>query len=839
MSFLTKIFGSRNQRLLKKYQKIVQKINELESVMQKLSDEELQNQTSKLKQSIHSGETLDSILPKAFSVCREASKRILKMRHFDVQLIGGIALHYGNISEMQTGEGKTLVATLAAYLNSLSGQGVHIVTISDYLAKRDAEWMSVLYNWLGLSIGVNSSEISHSLKKKSYEADITYGTNNEFGFDYLRDNMVFNSNDRVQRKLNFVILDEIDSILIDEARTPLIISGEIKNNAQYFYKIINPIPKLLVPEIDTKNIKKNIKYTKKNTGDYIIDYETNQVFLTENGYEKYENILIKMGLLNKNKSLYDSKNSFLIYHIYAALRAHVLYHKNKHYIIKNNKIIIVDEFTGRLMKTRRWAEGLHQALEAKENLEIQNETQTLASITFQNYFRMYKKISGMTGTAETEAYEFQEIYKLETITVPPNKINKRKDLQDKIYKTMEEKYQAILMDIKNCYIKEQPVLVGTTSIENSELLSNILKKNNLPHSVLNAKQHKLEAQIIAQAGHPKMITIATNMAGRGTDIILGGNIDSYIKDIKKNISSEVKKKNKIKKLKNEWMLLHDKVISSGGLHIIGTERHESRRIDNQLRGRSGRQGDPGSSRFYLSLDDSLLKFFSSDQIKIVMEKLKIPKGKSIESNLASYSIESAQRKIELRNFDIRKQLLEYDDIYNNQRKIICQERNKLLESKNISEIIKILRYDVLIILFSKYISLKKSDKEWDIIGLELILKKEFKLDISFKIFFKKKYTIKDFFIKILYTFDKKYENKIKILNNKKFLNFERNIILQSIDKYWIEHLLSLDQLRQGINLRSYAQKDPKREYKREAFKLFHKMLNLIKYEAIKKIMTIL
>ncbi|MEG1325633.1 MAG: preprotein translocase subunit SecA, partial [Janthinobacterium sp.] len=668
MSLLTQIFGSRNQRLLKQYQKTVREINALEPAIEKLSDAELQAKTPAFKERIAAGESLDALLPEAFAVCREASKRVLRMRHFDVQMIGGMVLHFGKIAEMGTGEGKTLMATLPAYLNALSGKGVHIVTVNDYLAQRDAETMGRLYAWLGLSTGVNMSQMEHSAKQQAYNSDITYGTNNEFGFDFLRDNMVYEARERVQRSLNFGIVDEVDSILIDEARTPLIISGQAENHTDLYYKI-NEVPALLTLQIgeETPDGKGKVEVP----GDYTKDEKAHQVLLTEAGHEKAERILMEMGLLPEGASLYDSANITLVHHLYAALRAHALYFKDQHYVVQNNEVVIVDEFTGRLMTGRRWSDGLHQAVEAKEGVKIQNENQTLASITFQNYFRMYAKLAGMTGTADTEAYEFQEIYGLETVVIPQNRPLQRKDRQDQVYKSSAEKYNAMLNDIRDCYERGQPVLVGTTSIENSELLSGILTKAGLPHNVLNAKQHAREAEIIAQAGRPKAITIATNMAGRGTDIVLGGNVENQIKFIEANPElSDADKAAQAQKLRDEWQSLHDHVVNAGGLHIIGTERHESRRVDNQLRGRAGRQGDPGSSRFYLSLDDALLRIFAGDRVRAVMDRLKMPEGEPIEAGIVSRSIESAQRKVEARNFDIRKQLLEYDDVANDQRKVI-------------------------------------------------------------------------------------------------------------------------------------------------------------------------
>ena len=727
MSLLTQIFGSRNQRLLKQYQKTVREINALEPAIEKLSDAELQAKTPAFKERIAAGESLDALLPEAFAVCREASKRVLRMRHFDVQMIGGMVLHFGKIAEMGTGEGKTLMATLPAYLNALSGKGVHIVTVNDYLAQRDAETMGRLYAWLGLSTGVNMSQMEHSAKQQAYNSDITYGTNNEFGFDFLRDNMVYEARERVQRSLNFGIVDEVDSILIDEARTPLIISGQAENHTDLYYKI-NEVPALLTLQIgeETPDGKGKVDVP----GDYTKDEKAHQVLLTEAGHEKAERILMEMGLLPEGASLYDSANITLVHHLYAALRAHALYFKDQHYVVQNSEVVIVDEFTGRLMTGRRWSDGLHQAVEAKEGVKIQNENQTLASITFQNYFRMYAKLAGMTGTADTEAYEFQEIYGLETVVIPQNRPLQRKDRQDQVYKSSAEKYNAMLNDIRDCYERGQPVLVGTTSIENSELLSGILTKAGLPHNVLNAKQHAREAEIIAQAGRPKAITIATNMAGRGTDIVLGGNVENQIKFIEANPElSDADKAAQSQTLRDEWQSLHDHVVNAGGLHIIGTERHESRRVDNQLRGRAGRQGDPGSSRFYLSLDDALLRIFAGDRVRAVMDRLKMPEGEPIEAGIVSRSIESAQRKVEARNFDIRKQLLEYDDVANDQRKVIYQQRNELLETTDISEMIGSLRHGVFTDLVHEYVPHESVEEQWDIKGLENTLSSEWQLDL--------------------------------------------------------------------------------------------------------------
>jgi preprotein translocase subunit SecA len=838
MSLLTKIFGSRNQRLLKQYQKTVRDINALEPAMEQLSDAELQAKTPQFKERIAKGETLDALLPEAFAVCREASKRVLKMRHFDVQLIGGMVLHYGKIAEMATGEGKTLMATLPVYLNALSGKGVHVITVNDYLAERDSEWMGRLYGWLGLTTGVNLSQMEHDVKQTAYGSDITYGTNNEFGFDYLRDNMVYDATERVQRGLNFAIVDEVDSILIDEARTPLIISGQAEDHTEMYVKI-NALPPLLTLQIgeETPDGKGKIEVP----GDYTKDEKSHQVLLTEAGHEKAEEILTKMGLLPEGASLYDPANITLIHHLYAALRAHVLYHKDQHYVVQNGQIVIVDEFTGRLMVGRRWSEGLHQAVEAKEGVKIQNENQTLASITFQNYFRMYGKLAGMTGTADTEAYEFQEIYSLETVVIPPNRPSQRKDRQDQVYKTAQEKYGAMLKDIEDCYERGQPVLVGTTSIENSEMLSSILTQAKLPHNVLNAKQHAREAEIIAQAGRPKMITIATNMAGRGTDIVLGGNVDKQIQFIEADANlSDADKLQKSQQLRDEWQSLHDHVVAQGGLHIIGTERHESRRVDNQLRGRSGRQGDPGSSRFYLSLDDPLLRIFAGDRVRAIMDRLKMPEGEPIEAGIVSRSIESAQRKVEARNFDIRKQLLEYDDVANDQRKVIYQQRNDLLESLDISELITSLRHGALSDLFRTHVPAESVEEQWDIQALETGLASELQLDVPLSKMLEAEpdLTDEDLLERMLKTADQVYETKVTVIGKDAFAGFERSVMLQSIDTHWREHLAALDHLRQGIHLRGYAQKNPKQEYKREAFELFGQMLELIKNEVVRVVMTV-
>ena len=838
MSFLTKIFGSRNQRLVKQYQKVVRDINAMEPALEALSDDELRAKTTEFKERVVQGTTLDELLPEAFAVCREASKRVLKMRHFDVQLIGGMVLHNGKIAEMGTGEGKTLMATLPAYLNALSGKGVHIVTVNDYLAQRDAEWMGKLYGWLGLTTGLNLSQMPHPQKQQAYASDITYGTNNEFGFDYLRDNMVYDLRDRVQRGLNFAIVDEVDSILIDEARTPLIISGQAEDHTEMYRKIneVVPLLTLQIGEV-TPDGKGQIEVP----GDYTKDEKTHQVLLTEAGHEKAEEILTNMGLLLEGSSLYDASNITLIHHLYAALRAHAIYHRDQHYVVQNGEVIIVDEFTGRLMAGRRWSEGLHQAVEAKEGVRIQHENQTLASITFQNYFRMYGKLSGMTGTADTEAFEFQEIYGLETVVIPPNRPSQRVDKQDQVYKSAQEKYNAIVADIKDCYERGQPVLVGTTSIENSELLSTVLNQAKLPHNVLNAKQHAREAEIIAQAGRPKMITIATNMAGRGTDIVLGGNVEKQIQLIEADANlGDADKQARAQTLRDEWQSLHEQVVTAGGLHIIGTERHESRRIDNQLRGRAGRQGDPGSSRFYLSLDDPLLRIFAGDRVRSIMDRLKMPEGEPIEAGIVSRSIESAQRKVEARNFDIRKQLLEYDDVANDQRKVIYQQRNELLEAQEVAEMVQALRHGSFTDLFRAYVPEGAVEEQWDVAGLEANLANEWQLQVPLTKMLEDEPNLTDeeMLERLLQAADAAYQSKVDMVGKEAFAGFERSIMLQSVDSHWREHLAALDHLRQGIHLRSYAQKNPKQEYKREAFQLFGQMLDLIRNEVAKVVMTV-
>ncbi|WP_370263287.1 preprotein translocase subunit SecA [Limnobacter sp.] len=832
---LKKLFGSRNDRLLKTYRKTVVRINALEESIKALSDEALKAKTQEFKDRLAQGATLDDLLPEAFAVVREASVRVFGMRHFDVQLIGGMALHQGKISEMRTGEGKTLVATLPAYLNALAGQGVHVITVNDYLASRDASWMGKLYGFLGLSVGCNLSRMPHDQKQAAYAADITYGTNNEFGFDYLRDNMVYSVGERVQRGLNYAIVDEVDSILIDEARTPLIISGQADDHTE-LYRKLDGLPKLL-----TRMESEQRPGEPEVPGDFYVDEKGHQIQLSEAGHEKAEQILTQMGLLPEGASLYDASNISLMHHVMAALRAHNLFHKDQHYVVQNGEVIIVDEFTGRLMPGRRWSDGLHQAVEAKEGVRIQAENQTLASITFQNYFRMYKKLSGMTGTADTEAFEFQSIYGLETVIIPTHRAVQRKDAQDKIYKSAREKYNAILEDIKDCYERGQPVLVGTTSIENSELIASFLQKEKLPHNVLNAKQHEREAEIVAQAGRPKAITIATNMAGRGTDIVLGGNLDRELAAIDANDTLDDAAKQAAKEAaKAEWKARNQAVLASGGLHIIGCERHESRRIDNQLRGRAGRQGDAGSSRFYLSMEDQLLRIFAGDRVRAIMERLKLPEGEAIEAGIVSRSIESAQRKVEGRNFDIRKQLLEYDDVANEQRKIIYGQRNEILESAEISEIINNLRHGALEHVFREHVPEESVEEQWDLEGLEAALVRDFHLEAPVRQWLEQEPSSsdEDFLKRILTMADEAYQAKVTLVGAESFAKFEKTLLLQSIDTHWREHLAALDYLRQGIHLRGYAQKNPKQEYKREAFELFGALLNRVRDEVAKVLLTV-
>ncbi len=837
IGLLKTLVGSRNDRLLKQYRKAVAKVGAFEASLQSLDDAALAAKTAEFKSRLAAGESLDDITAEAFAVVREASVRVMKMRHFDAQILGGLALHQGKIAEMGTGEGKTLTATLPVYLNALTGKGVHVVTVNDYLAQRDAEWMSTLYNFLGMKVGVNLSQMDHATKQEAYAADITYGTNNEFGFDYLRDNMVQDLGQRVQRGLAYAIVDEVDSILIDEARTPLIISGQADDHTDLYVKI-NALPSHLERQIgeekaDGTGVEK--------PGDYWVDEKSQQVYLTEQGHDKAEAILVQLGALDDGASLYAPQNITLMHHVYAALRAHTLYSRDQQYVVQNNEVIIVDEFTGRLMQGRRWSDGLHQAVEAKEGVPIQNENQTLATITFQNYFRMYGKLAGMTGTADTEAYEFKEIYNLETVVIPPNRISQRKDRQDQIFKSSRERYDAVIKDIEDCYQRGQPVLVGTTSIENSELIADLLNKRKLPHQVLNAKQHAREAEIIAQAGRPKMITIATNMAGRGTDIVLGGNVGKQSSLIEADSSfSDAEKASKIKGLQDEWQSIHDQVLAAGGLHIIGTERHESRRIDNQLRGRSGRQGDPGSSRFYLSLDDALLRIFAGDRLRAVMERLKMPDGEPIEAGMVTRSIESAQRKVEGRNFDIRKQLLEYDDVANDQRKETYRLRNEVLESKDIGDLIANLRDDVLRAVCAFYVPLESMEEQWDLNGLENALAGEWGLTVDLKNWVEAADSVEDTEIvdRVLQAAKDAYDAKVELTGRESFAGFERSVLLYSLDSHWREHLAALDHLRQGIHLRGYAQKDPKQEYRREAFELYGELLGVIKNDVVKNIMTV-
>jgi preprotein translocase subunit SecA len=835
---LTKIFGSRNERLLKQYGRVVERINALEPQFQALNDEELLGQTALFRERLSQGATLDDLLPEAFAVVREAGKRVLKMRHFDVQLVGGMVLHNGKIAEMRTGEGKTLMATLPIYLNALNGKGVHLVTVNDYLARRDAEWMAKLYNFLGLTVGINLPNTNREEKQAAYAADITYGTNNEYGFDYLRDNMVLEAADRVQRGLNFAIVDEVDSILIDEARTPLIISGQAEDQTELYLKINAVVPhmKKQIGEADPRTGEGVIE-----PGDFTVDEKSHQVFLTETGHDNAERLLAEAGLLLEGASLYDAANISLVHHLYAALRAHHLFHRDQHYVVQNGEVTIVDEFTGRLMQGRRWSDGLHQAVEAKEGASIQPENQTLASITFQNYFRMYGKLGGMTGTADTEAYEFQEIYGLETVVIPPNRITQRKDELDLVYKTGREKYEAVVKDIQSCYERGQPVLVGTTSIENSELIAGMLNKAGLPHQVLNAKQHAKEAEIIAQAGRPKMVTIATNMAGRGTDIVLGGNVEKQVQLLEADESvPETDKAARITQLHAEWQGLHEQVKSFGGLRIIATERHESRRIDNQLRGRSGRQGDPGASRFYLSLEDQLMRIFAGDRVKAIMERLKMPDGEAIEAGIVSRSIESAQRKVEARNFDMRKQLLEYDDVSNDQRKVIYQQRNELLEAAELDAQITGLRGGAMADVVRTYVPVNSIEEQWDLTALQQVLRDEWQLDIDLKGLVDKSDAITDEEIveTVQKAADAQFEAKLALVGKEQFLPFERMVLLQTLDSRWREHLAALDYLRQGIHLRGYAQKNPKQEYKREAFDLFSQLLDSVKLEVTRVLMTV-
>ena len=811
-----KIFGTRNERVIKRLNKIVGQINALEENVKSLNDTDFPIKTNELREQVKQGKTLEEILPQAFTLVREAGCRVMNMRHFDVQLIGGMVLHDGNIAEMRTGEGKTLVATLAAYLNALTGKGVHVITVNDYLAKRDAEWMGQVYSFLGMSTGVIVSGLTMEQRKEAYQCDITYGTNNEFGFDYLRDNMAFSKEGRVQRGLNFAIVDEVDSILIDEARTPLIISGVVDDKSELYITINGLIPKL------------EKQLVEDGPGDFTIDEKSKQAYLTEAGHEKIEQLLIGSGVIEEGQGLYDPVNISILHHLNAALRAHHLFKNDVDYIVKNNEVVIVDEFTGRTMEGRRWSDGLHQAIEAKEAVPIQNENQTLASITYQNYFRLYSKLSGMTGTADTEAFEFQEIYGLEVVVIPTHMPMIRDDQSDVVFLTAKEKFAAIIEDIKSCRAKGQPVLVGTASIEVSEYLSRLLDKDKIAHKVLNAKFHEKEAEIIAQAGRPGAVTIATNMAGRGTDIVLGGNYEAELHAI--NEPTEEQKST----LKTDWEKRHNQVIESGGLHIIGTERHESRRIDNQLRGRSGRQGDPGSSRFYLSLEDNLMRIFASDRVSAIMQKLGMEEGEAIESKLVTRAIENAQRKVEAHNFDIRKHLLEFDDVANDQRKVIYEQRNDLLEGETVVEEVNAMRTDVITNVINTYIPMGSMDEMWDIHGLTEALEREFDTSLDIKRWLDEDKTLHEESLreKIIEAIEEKVKEKEKTVGPELMRRIEKQIMLDVLDRHWKDHLVAMDHLRQGIHLRSFAAKNPKQEYKREAFELFVQMLENIKHDVV-------
>ncbi len=835
VSLLKTLFGSRNDRILKQYRRQVSQINALEPQLEQLSDEQLQAKTAEFRQQLEQGKTLDSLLPEAFAVVREASKRVFGMRHFDVQMLGGIALHNGKIAEMRTGEGKTLTATLPVYLNALPGKGVHVVTVNDYLARRDAEWMGKLYNFLGLSVGIVVPQQDNAEKIAAYQADITYGTNNEFGFDYLRDNMEYRAEDRRQRGLAFAIVDEVDSILIDEARTPLIISGQAEDNTE-LYKRMNEIAPLL-----QRMASEPKPQEPEPEGDFWVDEKGQQVHISEAGHIKAEELLAKHGLLAEGDSLYEPRNITLVHHLMVALRAHNLFFRDQQYVVQNGEVVIVDEFTGRLMAGRRWSDGLHQAVEAKEGVQIQHENQTLASITFQNYFRMYEKLAGMTGTADTEAYEFQQIYNLETVLVPTNRPMVRVDQNDQVYKTDNEKFNASLEDIRDCHARGQPVLVGTTSIENSERISALLKQHKLPHEVLNAKQHAREAEIVAEAGKPGHITIATNMAGRGTDIVLGGSVEKMI-DIVRNDDSipEEEKAGRIERIRAEWAPANEAVKKAGGLRIIGTERHESRRIDNQLRGRAGRQGDPGSSRFYLSLEDPLMRIFAGDRVRAIMERLRLPEGEPIEARMVSRSIESAQRKVEARNFDIRKQLLEYDDVSNDQRKVLYAQRNEVLESTDVGETIVGLIRATIVEQFRNYIPENSVEEQWDVAGLQAALEADWAIPMSLTETLEQEpdLTDDDLLERVMAEAKRLYDAKVEQVSREAWAPFERSVFLQAIDTNWRNHLQALDHLRQGIHLRGYAQRDPKQEYKREAFVLFSDMLDRVRNDVVRVLMTV-
>ncbi len=818
------IVGSRNERLIKKKRKLVKKINALAAEYEKLPDEALTLKTQEFRDRLAGGEALDDLLPEAFATVREASTRVFGMRHFDVQLIGGMVLNSGKIAEMKTGEGKTLMATLAAYLNALPGRGVHVVTVNDYLARRDAEWMGKLYGFLGLETGVIVSDLSHDQRKAAYAADITYGTNNEFGFDYLRDNMAFNLEQKVQRDLHFAIVDEVDSILIDEARTPLIISGQADGNTD-IYLVANQI----IPRLEKQEKADDPEKQDDMPGDYSVDEKSRQIHLTEAGYEKVEHLLTEVGLIKPGESLYDAGNIRLMHYLNASLRAHILFQRDVDYVVHNGQIIIVDEFTGRMMTGRRWSEGLHQAVEAKEGVPIQNENQTLASITFQNYFRLYQKLSGMTGTADTEAFELNKIYGLEVVVIPTHRPMVRKDHGDVVFLTAREKYNAVIEDIKDCVVRQQPVLVGTTSIENSELISNLLKQQGIAHEVLNAKQHEREAHIIERAGLPGAVTIATNMAGRGTDIVLGGNLTAELAALPAEASPELREQ-----VREAWLKRHEKAVQSGGLHVIGSERHESRRIDNQLRGRSGRQGDPGSSRFYLSLEDDLMRIFASDRVAGLMQKLGMQEGEAIEHPWVTRAIENAQRKVESRNFDIRKEILAYDDVANDQRKVIYAQRNELMAADDISDIIAAIRADVINSAIDLYIPEKTMQEQWDIHGLETHLQQDFNLHAPVSQWLAEDLTLTEPKLrkKITELAEEESRQKATAISPEILRHFEKSVMLQVLDNAWKEHLAAMDQLRQGIHLRGYAQKDPKQEYKREAFNMFNDLLTHIKQEVV-------
>ena len=838
MNILTRLLGSRNDRLLRRYRKTVQHINSLEATYEAKADDELRAETQTLKKEVAQGTALEQVLPRAFALVREASKRVLQMRHFDVQLMGGLALHEGKIAEMRTGEGKTLTSTLPIYLNALRGQGVHLVTVNDYLAARDAAWMGRIYEFLGLSVGVNLPQLDRVGKQAAYACDITYGTNNEFGFDYLRDNMVYAASERVQRPLHYAIVDEVDSILIDEARTPLIISGQAEDHTATYVAVNAVVPSLVRQEGEADPRTGEGVIT---PGDFTVDEKTRQVYLTEQGHERAEQVLSQAGLLPPGESLYDASHVTLMHHVLAALRAHHLYLRDQHYVVQDGEVVIVDEFTGRLMAGRRWSDGLHQAVEAKEGVSIQAENQTMASITFQNYFRLYNKLGGMTGTADTEAYEFQQIYTLETVVIPPNRPNRRKDELDRVYKTTPEKYQAAIDDIRACHERGQPVLVGTSSIENSEIIAQLLTQAKLPHEVLNAKQHAREADIIAQAGRLGAITIATNMAGRGTDIVLGGNLDKWLVQAGIDpVNPQASDSAKRDELKAAWDQEHQQVVELGGLRIIATERHESRRIDNQLRGRSGRQGDPGSSRFYLSLDDPLMRIFAGERVRAIMDRLKMPEGEAIEAGMVTRSIESAQRKVEARNFDIRKQLLEYDDVSNDQRQVIYAQRNDILEASTLREQVDALRHGSVRAMVESHVPPDSVEEQWDLPALAQALQGEWgvTMDLEARVAQANEMDAEEVLTLVTEAVDQRFADKLQHIGEENFSQFERMVLLQVLDTHWREHLSALDHLRQGIHLRGYAQKQPKQEYKREAFELFGRMLDQVRDEVTRILLTV-